>query len=175
MLQSCLSGRLGLLLARDRLAGALPRPRVRPRPLAANRQAPAMPGPAVALDLLQALDVLRDHPAQRPLDHVVLVHDRVDARQLIFGDVLDPGLRIHARFLQDLVGERFADVEDVGQRDPCLFVGGDFNAIDARYTLTLPLLMFGIRADHPHAPFAADDLALLTNPLNRRSHFHRRL
>src|SRR5262249_21431651 len=78
-----LAGRLPLLLARHRLPGALPRPRVRPRPLAAHRQAPAVPAPAVAADLLQALDVLRDHAAQRALDDVALVDDRVDPRELV--------------------------------------------------------------------------------------------
>src|SRR5258708_4520601 len=61
----CLDRPLGrglrLLLAGDRLAGALPRSRVRPRPLPAHRQAAAVTGAAVALDFLQALDVLGDH------------------------------------------------------------------------------------------------------------------
>src|SRR5262245_46082271 len=77
------------LLARDRLAGALPRARVRPRPLAAHRQVAAVPRPAVARDLLQPLDVLLEEPAQRALDRVALVDDRVDAAELVLAEVLD--------------------------------------------------------------------------------------
>jgi len=36
----------------------------------------------------------------------------------------------------------------------------------------LSLLVFLIRADHPHHAAAPDDLALVANPFHRRSHFH---
>jgi hypothetical protein len=35
--------------------------------------------------------------------------------------------------------------------------------------------MFLIRADHPHHAAAADDLALVTNPFDRRPNFHKPL
>jgi hypothetical protein len=37
---------------------------------------------------------------------------------------------------------------------------------------SLLLLMLGVRADHPHDPLAADDLAVLTNSFNAASYFH---
>src|SRR5882672_1093703 len=175
LIPSTLSRRLRLLLARDRLPRPLPGPRVRPRPLPAHRQAAAVAAAAVALDLLQPLDVLLDHAPQRAFDHVALVHDGVDPRQLVFRDVLDLGLRIHARFLQDLIRQRLADAEDVGQGDPRLFVRRNFDAAYASHALPLPLLVFRIRADHPHAPLATDDLTLLTDPFDGRSHLHDRL
>src|ERR1700741_4330141 len=38
--------------------------------------------------------------------------------------------------------------------------------------LSLPLLVLLIRADHPHHAAAADDLALVTHPFDRRSDLH---
>src|SRR3954452_12609284 len=38
--------------------------------------------------------------------------------------------------------------------------------------LALPLLVSGVLADHQHPPVAADDLALLTHRLDRRSYLH---
>jgi hypothetical protein len=37
---------------------------------------------------------------------------------------------------------------------------------------SLLLLMLGVRADHPHDPLAADDLAILTDSFNAASYFH---
>src|SRR5579862_6921285 len=39
--------------------------------------------------------------------------------------------------------------------------------------LSLPLLVLLIGTDHPHHAVAADDLALVTNPFDRRSYLHR--
>src|SRR2546426_5835627 len=52
--------------------------------------------------------------------------------------------------------------------------GSRRTTIDQRPTtpLSLPLFMFRIRADHPHHAAAADDLALVANPFDRRSHLH---
>src|SRR3954469_7520865 len=41
-----------------------------------------------------------------------------------------------------------------------------------RCSLALPLLVTGVLADHQHPPVAADDLALLTHRLYRRSYLH---
>jgi hypothetical protein len=40
---------------------------------------------------------------------------------------------------------------------------------------SLPLLVLGVRADHPHDALAADDLAILTDPLDAGSNLHDRL
>ena len=39
-------------------------------------------------------------------------------------------------------------------------------------SLALLLLVLRVRADHPHDAFAANDLTVLTNPLDAGSHFH---
>src|SRR3954452_17023806 len=41
-----------------------------------------------------------------------------------------------------------------------------------RTSLPLPLLVPGVLADHEHPPVAADDLALFTHRLDRRSYLH---
>src|SRR4051794_16417761 len=41
-----------------------------------------------------------------------------------------------------------------------------------RCSSALPLLVTGVLADHQHPPVAADDLALLTHRLHRRSYLH---
>src|SRR4051812_9051180 len=58
---------LDALLARDRLPRPLPGPGVRLRPLAADRQAFAVPYPSVAVDVPQPADVLLHRPPQLPL------------------------------------------------------------------------------------------------------------
>src|SRR6059058_3343730 len=45
-------------------------------------------------------------------------------------------------------------------------------AMRAMTLLALPLLVPGVLADDQHAPVAADDLALLTHRLDRRSYLH---
>src|SRR5919202_4545793 len=45
-------------------------------------------------------------------------------------------------------------------------------AIRAMAASALPLLVARVRADHEHPPVAADDLALLTHRLDRRSYLH---
>jgi hypothetical protein len=50
----------------------------------------------------------------------------------------------------------------IGKGSPSLFGGRS----------ALPLLVPGIRADHIDLALAADDLAVLTDPLDTRSHFH---
>src|SRR5918992_5197796 len=44
--------------------------------------------------------------------------------------------------------------------------------IRAKVVLPLTLLVTRVRADHQHAPVPADDLALLTHRLDRRSYLH---
>ncbi len=39
-------------------------------------------------------------------------------------------------------------------------------------SLPLLLLVLRVRADHPHDAFAADDLAVLTDPLHAATNFH---
>jgi hypothetical protein len=46
------------------------------------------------------------------------------------------------------------------------------SAIANPQSSALLLLVFGVGADHAHDAFAAHDLAVLTNSLDARSHFH---
>src|SRR5699024_7454789 len=62
-----------LLLARDCAARPLLGARVRVRPLAANRQAPAVTNPAIGADVHQPLDVHRDLGPERAFDAVLLL------------------------------------------------------------------------------------------------------
>src|SRR5262249_40318075 len=70
---------LDALLGRDRLARPLAGAGVGLGALAADRQAAAVPEAAVALDLLEAVDVLVYLAAQRAFDGVLAVEDGRDA------------------------------------------------------------------------------------------------
>src|SRR5439155_24677428 len=61
---------LHALLAGDGLAWALTGPGISTRPLAAHRQAAAVPQPAVAADVAQPLDILLHLPAERAFHRV---------------------------------------------------------------------------------------------------------
>src|SRR5262245_35956295 len=113
-----------LLLRNGALARALARPRVGARPLAANRQAPAMTRAAVAADFHQPLDVHRDFLAQVALDAPLLLDDTRDLPHVLFREVLDAQVGTDAGFLQDAVRPDAPDAEDVGEPD--------FDALGAR-------------------------------------------
>src|SRR6516164_8403961 len=85
---------LDTLLAGHGLARPLSGAGVGPSPLAADRQAAAVAQAAVATDLLEALDVLVQLPAERALDRVVLVQDRRNAGDVLVGQLARPPLRI---------------------------------------------------------------------------------
>src|SRR5262249_24018189 len=130
---SCSLGRRGLLLARDaHPARALAAARVGLGPLAPDREAAAVPQAPIGADLLEALDVLGALPAQVALDLAVL--DRIaKLDDLVLGQVLDRGVGIDARLLEDLVGRGAADPEDVGEPDLGPLVEGDVAPGDASH------------------------------------------
>src|SRR6516225_7455417 len=74
---------LDALLAGHSLARPLAGAGVGARPLAAHRQAAAVPQPAVALDVLQAGDVLLDLTAQGAFDGVIAVEEAHQAGDLL--------------------------------------------------------------------------------------------
>src|SRR6476646_6657685 len=114
-----------LLLARDRLGLALAGARIGVRALAADRQALAVPQPAVAGEVHQPLDVHCRFAAKVALDGEVLVDRLADVQHLLVGEVLDPLFRTDAELIGDLPGRGAADSVDVGQRDLDALVGGD--------------------------------------------------
>src|SRR5262245_22129485 len=76
------------LLVRDGLARALAAARVAARALPAHRETTAMAQAAVAVDLLQSVDVLHRQAAQSTLDGVVLLQVGRDVRDLVVLEVL---------------------------------------------------------------------------------------
>ena len=91
---------LDALLAGDRLARALPGPRVGPGPLAADRQPLAVPQTPIAADVAQPGDALLDLAAELAFHRVFVVQQRGQLGQLVLGQVaspLDPGRSPFAR------------------------------------------------------------------------------
>src|SRR3954454_14125264 len=102
------------------------------RPLSPDRKAAPVAEAAVGADLHQPFDVLRAVAAEVTLDLAVL--DRLAKfHHLVLGQVLDRGVRVDARLLEDLLGCRAADPEDVGESDFSPFVDRDVDARDARH------------------------------------------
>src|SRR5690606_37723071 len=129
------SGRL-LLLAGDRLRRALAGPRVGVGPLAAHRQALAVPQPAVAAEIHQALDAHRRLAAEVTLNHQVGVDDLAKARQLVLGEFVNPPLRRDPDVAADPAGRRAADSVNVGQSDHDALLRRDVHARNARHTVS---------------------------------------
>src|SRR5262249_59304380 len=83
-------------------------------------------------DLLKAFDVLRALAAEVPLPLAGL--DRLaELDDLVLGQVLDLGVRVDPGLLEDVVGRRAADSEDVGEPDLGSLVEGDVDSRDARH------------------------------------------
>jgi len=96
-----------------------------------------------------------------------------DLRQLLFIEVLGPNGRVEVCGLNNLEGTGRPDPIDVTQRILRCLVIRYIHTCHTRHMfvllapgLTLTLLMFRIRANHPHNAFPANDLAILTNSLD---------
>ena len=95
---------LALLLAGDRLLGALAGAGVGLGALTADGQAAAVAQPLPATDLHLALDVLLDLAAQVALDLEGSGLDVVaDAGDLVVGEVADPGVGVDRERVADLL------------------------------------------------------------------------
>jgi hypothetical protein len=99
--------------------------------LAAGGQVLAMPFAAVALGVLQPLDVLLDLPAQGALHRVVGVDLGGDRGQLLVVKRVRPALAVDAALGQDVVGHLRSDAVDVAEREADLLLLGDVDAGDA--------------------------------------------
>src|SRR5262249_55349591 len=104
---------LDALLPRHSLPRALSGAGVGPGPLAADREALAMPQPAVAADVAEARDVLLDLPAELPLHRVLVIQERSQLGQVVFGEVAGPLVGIDPRPLAQLFGQVRPDPVDV--------------------------------------------------------------
>src|SRR5579883_616045 len=164
-----------LLLAGNRLLGALAGPGVGVGPLAVDRQALAVADALVAVDLHLALDVLGHVAAQVTLHPQVGVDVVAQADDLLVGQVAHPCVRVDLGARQNLARDGRAHTVDVGEGHLHALVAGDVDAGDPGHVpllLALPLLVAGVLADHHDAPVAADHLALLADGLDARSDLH---
>jgi len=133
-------------------------------------------GPALG----QALDVHGDLPPKVALDQDLLlrrhpIDDLPEPADLLVTEVLDPGLRVGVRHLDDLGGGRPANPVDIGERDHHPLVARDVDSGDPRHALlllTLPLLVLGVRAENADNAFSLDHLALGADLLDRRPNLH---
>src|SRR6185503_6899619 len=114
----------------DAAARAFARARVRPRALAAQRQAAAVPNTSVTAEIHEALDVHRDLAAQIALDGE-LRDDVAQARDLRLRQILDLRGRVDGGRLADHQRSVAADAEDVRERNAHVLVGRN---VDACYT-----------------------------------------
>src|SRR5262249_23312177 len=119
------------------------------------------------------LDVHRHLATEIALDLELGLEDVADATDLVLVEAVGPLVERDVSLLQDLPAQRLADPVDVRERNLHPLVAREVDACDTSHGLALPLLVLGVvRADHAHDALAPDDLALVTNLLDRRSHFH---
>jgi len=83
---------------------------------------------AIALNVDQALDVHLDVLAEIAFDVSFVLDHLTDAVNLVFAQILDLLEGVYIRLLQNLLGARVPDPEDVRERDPCLLVARQINA-----------------------------------------------
>src|SRR5262245_36785032 len=121
---------LHALLPGDRLARALAGPGVRLAALAADREVPAVPGPAVAANVFQPLDVRSLGSAQGPFDQVFPVEDGRDPGDLVVGQFLGPPLRVDAGLVTQPQGKSRPDPSQVAKANVGRLVRRQVNALD---------------------------------------------
>src|SRR3954451_13423933 len=87
------------------------------RPLAAHRETAAMTHAAIAVDFHEALDVEADVLAEIAFDFALIRNHLPDLADVVFGKILDAGVRADGRFRQDVFRARPADAVDIRQAD----------------------------------------------------------
>ena len=99
----------------DGLAFAFASAGIRVSALAADRESLAVTNATVAVDLLEALQIEWQFPAEVAFDNVVVGLDvGDDGTQLLVGQFTGAGIWIDINLLQNLFGEAWADAVDVG-------------------------------------------------------------
>jgi hypothetical protein len=133
-----------------------------------------VPDPPIATDLHQALDVLAALTPQIALNDEIAIDDVTELGDLIVREIADLPIRLDPKLGEDHIRGRTTDPVDVGESDLHALVEGDVDPCDASHAdlLALPLLVPRVLADHEHPAVTADDLALFTHRLNRRSYLH---
>src|SRR5712691_7932418 len=168
-----------LLLRRDRtaprtLAGA----RVGMRSLAAHRQVPAVPDPAVGLNFDQPADVHLNLLAEIAFHAALLFDGLAEVIDFIFRKVANLLRVIDIRLTRELLRALLPDAIDGGQPDPKallrrkIYTCDTCHAILLKKSLSLTLLVLRVDTNHPHHAASVDHLALVTNLFYRCPYFH---
>ena len=89
-----------------------------------------MTGTAVALDVLESLDVLLDLATESTFDGVGAIDDVHDAANLVFVELAGLLVGINAGLAEDGHGIDGADAIDVAEADADLFVEGKIDTDD---------------------------------------------
>ena len=129
----------------------------------------------VAANVHLALDVLGHLPPEITFDLELLVDEGSDSRDLVVGEVANPGCGVDAGGLADVQRGSAADAVDIGQRDQHPLLTRDVAAGDTCHwilPLALALLVAGVAADDLNATVTPDHPALVTDALNARSDLH---
>src|SRR6267378_3407051 len=168
-----------LLLRRDRaaprtLTGAC----VSMRSLAAHRQVPAVPDPAVGLDFDQPADIHLNLLAEIAFHTAFFFDFLAQMVDFIFRQVANLLCVIDIRLGGELLRALLPDAIDRGQPDPKallrrkIYTCDTCHAILLKKSLSLTLLVLRVDANHPHHAAPMNHLALVTNLFNRCPYFH---
>ena len=120
---------------------------------------------AIAADVHETLDVHGHFTAKVTLHLVIVQNFRTKQLGFFFGKILDAGVGIDARLLQDLTRRAQTDAVDVRKADLDALVAGKIYQLPPS---SLTLFMTRIAAaDDADDAIALDHSAILTNGFNR--------
>src|SRR5579864_209322 len=172
-IELCLRRRF-LLVGHSAAARSFARAGVGVRPLAAYRQAAAMPHASVGAHLDVALDIHGDFLAQDALHRTFLFENLAHAVHFVLGEIADFLIKVDPGPVEQGTRTAAAHAVDVGEADFGPLLGWQIHACNTchDFLLSLTLLMLRIRADDPHHTVAMDHLAFIANFLDRCSYFH---
>jgi hypothetical protein len=149
--------------------------------LSADGQSSPVAKPTVTADVDEPFDAHGRFRAQGAFNLDVGVYDGPDFGDIRVRQCLDSGVRIHAGFLQNFLGRRKTDAEDIGQCSlDSLFFWKVYTCDTSHITsistlvknLSLTLLVSGILADDADHAAPLDDLALVAYFFDGCANFH---
>src|SRR6266852_2947923 len=156
------------------LAGA----RVGVGALAAHRQVPAVPDPAIGLNFDQPADVHLNLRAEIAFHAAFFFDFLAKMIDFIFRQVANLFLVIDIRLSREFLRAFLPDAINGGQPDPKallrrkIYTCDTCHAILLKKSLSLALLVLWVDANYPHYAAPVDHLALVTNLFNRCPNFH---
>src|SRR6267143_376953 len=148
---------------------ALPGARVGVRPLAAHRQVPAVPDPAIRLNFNQPADVHLDLLAEIAFHAAFLFDGLAKMIDFIFGQVPNLLGGINSGLGREPLCALLPNAVDRGQPDPKallrrkIYTCDTCHAILLEKPLSLALLVLRVDANYPDHTAPVDHLALVTN------------